>query len=118
PAITGFTVSAVTSALLTVENLTTFHEMALRQHESPQTLVLYTGGMPSPSWKRVYKILLSALPVAAKVLHWGDMDAGGFRIADHLAACAEQFERCLMLHSMSSDTITQVSSVARRQLID
>lgn len=117
PAITGFTVSAPISALLTVENLTTFHEMAVRRHESPQTLVLYTGGMPSPSWKRVYKILLSALPIAAKVVHWGDMDAGGFRIADHLAACAKECGRSLTLHSMPSEDLLPTSAIARRELV-
>lgn len=117
PAITGFTVSTAISALLTVENLTTFHEMAVRRHESPQTLVLYTGGMPSPSWKRVYKILLSALPIAAKVFHWGDMDAGGLRIADHLAACAEQCGHSLRLHSMPSEDLFPASAIARRELV-
>ena len=118
PAFSGFVVSASTPVLLTVENLTTFHEMALRQHESPQTLLLYTGGMPSPSWKRVYRLLLSVLPAGARVLHWGDIDAGGFRIADHLAACAEQSGRALALHAMSGEATSLTSLVARRKLLD
>lgn len=117
-AISGFAISAATTGLLTVENLTTFHEMAVRRHESPQTVLLYTGGMPSPSWKRVYRILLSALPIAAEVHHWGDMDAGGFRIADHLATCAEESGRCLILHSMSSDALSEAPAIARRELLD
>jgi hypothetical protein len=87
--------------LLTVENLTTFHEAAQRRSERPDIAVLYTGGMPSPSWGRVYALLLQALRPSASVVHWGDVDAGGFRIAGHLAALCEAAGRRLALHSMS-----------------
>lgn len=117
-AITGFVFPAEVPVLLTVENLTTFHEMAARRHDSPRTLLLYTGGMPSPSWKRVYGLLLSALPAGAKVFHWGDIDTGGFRIADHLADCAAQSGHVLALHLMSFDASDQTSPVVRRELVD
>jgi len=100
-AVQAFRVSEETECLLTVENLTTFHEAAQRRSERPGIAVLYTGGMPSPSWRRVYALLLQALPASARVLHWGDVDAGGFRIAGHLAAFCEAAGRRLELHSMS-----------------
>ena len=87
-AITGFASCETVPLLLTVENLTTFHELVGQRQHMPAAALLYTGGMPSPSWKRVYRLLLTSLPVEARVFHWGDIDAGGFRIADHLAACA------------------------------
>jgi hypothetical protein len=59
--------------LLTVENLTTFHELVGQRLHMPAAVLPYTGGMPSPSWKRVYRLLLTSLPVEARVFHWGDM---------------------------------------------
>lgn len=99
--------------LLTVENLTTFHEAAQRRSERPSVAVLYTGGMPSPSWRRVYALLLRALPASARVLHWGDVDAGGFRIAGHLAALCEAAGRRLELHSMCGATARPEGELAR-----
>jgi len=52
------------------------------------------------------------------VLHWGGIDAGGFRIADHLATCAEQSGHVLTLHAMSVDETTQASRVVRKTLLD
>ncbi|MGE0672766.1 MAG: type I restriction-modification system subunit M N-terminal domain-containing protein [Methylibium sp.] len=105
-----------TGCLLTVENLTTFHEAAQRRAERPGIAVLYTGGMPSPSWRRVYALLLQALPTSATVLHWGDVDAGGFRIAGHLAALCETAGRRLELHSMSGAAARPEDGLARGSL--
>lgn len=92
--------STASPVLLTVENLTTFHELA-RSSAMPHNIVLlYTGGMPSPSFKRAYICFLDGLPASGQVFHWGDIDAGGFRIADHLARCCEQRGRKLHLHAM------------------
>jgi hypothetical protein len=90
--------------LLTVENLTSFHETAeyvrYAFESAGPILVMYTGGMPSPSWRRVYRLALSSLPEGSSVWHWGDVDAGGFRIANKLAEECEQCERVLHLHLM------------------
>jgi hypothetical protein len=117
-AITGFVCSPVVAELLTIENLTTFHEMVARRHEAPSAILLYTGGMPSPSWKRVYRLLLLSLPRDARVFHWGDIDAGGFRIADHLADCVADAERRLELHGMSPEIPGVDSVTTRRPLTD
>lgn len=87
--------------ILTVENLTTFNELALAADDSSNWVILYSAGMPPPSWKRAFQKFLQALPAGAAVWHWGDMDVGGFRIADHIAAsCAAENVR-LKLHCMA-----------------
>ncbi|HCF6352942.1 TPA: DUF2399 domain-containing protein [Pseudomonas aeruginosa] len=86
--------------LLTVENLTTFHEMALRRPS--EAVLIYTGGMPSPSWKKVYRLILRDFPPGKNIYHWGDIDGGGFRIANHLAKCCELEGRRLSLHRMNA----------------
>ena len=117
-AITAFASCETVAVLLTVENLTTFHELVGQRQPMPAAVLLYTGGMPSPSWKRVYRLLLTSLPVEARVFHWGDIDAGGFRIADHLAACAGEVGRRVELHAMSPDVARLDSVSSRRALAD
>jgi len=99
--------------LLTVENLTTFHEMAGQRPND--AIVIYTGGMPSPSWKQAYAVFLKALAPTAVFYHWGDIDLGGFRIASHIAKCCEQEGRLLRLHGMRTDTLLS-DTVARSEL--
>ena len=100
--------------LLTVENLTTFHELSSQRPDG--AIVLYTGGMPSPSWKRAYGVFLAALPPHARLYHWGDIDVGGFRIASHIADCCEDAGRSLRLHGMRAD-VSMPGTVARRELV-
>lgn len=66
--------------VLTVENLTTFHELSQEVAGPVPGLLIYTGGMPSPAFLRVYRTVREA-----RAFHWGDIDLGGFRIAAHLA---------------------------------
>lgn len=101
--------------LLTIENLTTFHELATTTHAVPNRILLYTGGMPSPSWKRVYQLLLEMLPVGSKFIHWGDIDAGGFRIANHLAQCCLDANRtlCLYMMALEKDMISSTDAIRR-----
>lgn len=75
--------------VMTVENLTTFHQVAAALQPHAGGLAIYTGGMPSPGWCRAYRGILGALPEHVPVYHWGDVDEGGFRIAAHLR------ERCV-----------------------
>lgn len=84
-AVQGVRTSA--TCLLSVENLASFHDAA-RATGADRTLLLYTGGMPSPAWRRAYARLLGSLPDALPVWHWGDIDEGGFRIAAVLAETA------------------------------
>ncbi|WP_299341076.1 hypothetical protein [uncultured Pseudoxanthomonas sp.] len=49
------------ACVLSVENLASFHDTA-RTAGVERALVVYTGGMPSPAWRRAYARLLSSLP--------------------------------------------------------
>lgn len=103
---------AASDYLLTIENLTTFHEAVL--HRPAGAMVLYTGGMPSPSWMRVYRLALRSLPSESAVYHWGDIDVGGFRIANHLVKACQQEGRLLQPHAMRA----QLVETHRRDLSD
>lgn len=74
--------------ILTIENLTTFHQAAEALEGRADGLVVYTGGMPSPSWIEAFQRLSGALPPETVFYHWGDIDLGGFRIAAHLQETA------------------------------
>lgn len=78
--------------VLSIENLTTFHQ-ASQHPDTASGLLLYTGGMPSPSWCRAYVRILEAVPEWVRVFHWGDIDQGGFRIAAHLK------HKCIQRHA-------------------
>lgn len=71
--------------LLTIENLTTFHQAAKALLSNRPGLVIYTAGMPSPTWGKAYVNILMSLPDCTRILHWGDHDEGGFRIAARVA---------------------------------
>lgn len=81
-------IATTAHCLVSIENLTTFHEAA-RLPQTADTLVLYTAGMPSPAWRIAYTHILRSLPTGAAVHHWGDIDEGGFRIAALLAQTAD-----------------------------
>jgi hypothetical protein len=81
--------------LLSIENLTTFHQAAKALVPTQQGLVIYTAGMPSPSWGKAYASILSSLPESTRVLHWGDHDEGGFRVAARIAHFANGVGRRL-----------------------
>ncbi|HHH9110727.1 TPA: Wadjet anti-phage system protein JetD domain-containing protein [Pseudomonas aeruginosa] len=92
-------VSGPLDAVLSIENLTTFHSEAKRG-SSKATLLVYTGGMPSPAWRAMYSRLLSSIPSSVPVYHWGDVDEGGFRIAAALAATAADANHRLLAYAM------------------
>jgi len=77
--------------ILSIENLTTFH-LASQHQNATNGLIIFTAGMPSPSWCRAYTHILAALPDSIPVYHWGDIDQGGFKIAAHIK------NRCISRH--------------------
>lgn len=97
-------VRTTAACLLSVENLASFHDAA-RAPGADRTLLLYTGGMPSPAWRRAYTRVLDALPAGLPVWHWGDIDEGGFRIAAVLAETASARGRRLQPWRMSPATV-------------
>jgi len=86
--------------VLTIENQTTFHSEAKRRADN-NVLLIYTAGMPSPAWRAMYGRLLAGLPSGTPVLHWGDIDEGGFRIAANLAEIARHVGHVLQPYRMS-----------------
>lgn len=78
--------------VLSIENLTTFH-LASQHPDAAIGLILFTGGMPSPSWCGAYARILESLPESIPVYHWGDIDQGGFRIAAHIRS------QCIRRHA-------------------
>lgn len=93
--------------VLSIENLTTFHQ-ASQHPDAGAGLILYTGGMPSPSWCRAYATILESIPSHISVYHWGDIDQGGFRIAAHIR------RKCIHRHAFLPWLMdaTQVSGTA------
>jgi hypothetical protein len=95
PPSTVLGLSSMPSQVLTIENQTTFHVWA-RQHCDSDVLCVYTAGMPSPAWRAMYLRLLSDLPASTPILHWGDLDEGGFRIAAFLSRCVTEAGHVLL----------------------
>lgn len=83
--IKGFQFTEQPLALLLVENKQSFHEFAAKAEHLP-CAVVYTAGMPSPSWRQAMELLLAALDPLVPVYHMGDIDLGGFRIAANVAS--------------------------------
>lgn len=108
--------------LLTIENLTTFHQAARELSKNPTGVVIYSAGMPSPGWGEAYVRILVSLPEGIPVYHWGDHDEGGFRIAARMAQFAFRAGHPLRPWSMDASiwknaghkaTAEQQSSMAR-----
>lgn len=101
--------------LLTIENLTTFHQAARALGTESKGLVVYTAGMPSPSWGKAYVRILLQLPSTSCVYHWGDHDEGGFRIAARIAQFAAQLGRSIKPWSMTSTAWGDRGQVASKE---
>lgn len=99
--ITGAILDERVTRILTIENLTTFHEVL--EHLKGDTVALYTNGMPSPVWRRFFKLI--AIKKGLVLQHWGDIDAGGFRIARVIAKAAEDVGGRLQLINMDPSKI-------------
>ena len=75
--------AAARPAILTIENLTSFHRH-VREAVQSDVCVLYTGGFPSTAVLTALRALLDRAPAEGRLYHWGDMDRGGVRILDHI----------------------------------
>ena len=104
PAATIQKVASKAAEVITIENKTTFHSEAKRR-QNDQVLLIYTAGMPSPSWRAMYVRLLESLPAGTPIRHWGDVDEGGFRIASTIAASARAAGFALQPYCMSPEDV-------------
>jgi hypothetical protein len=78
---TAIIASCPAIALITVENLTSFSELLFVR--PPSVMVVFTSGFPSPALTSFLARIRAYRP-DLPFLHWGDMDAGGFKILAHL----------------------------------
>ena len=81
--------------ILTVENFASFNRQ-VTEAMTGREIVVYTGGFPSRATIRALRRLRTACGL--RLRHWGDIDAGGVRIADHLA---REVAPDLVLHLMT-----------------
>lgn len=65
--------------VLTIENLTSFHQWSKSAPEDKKTMCIYLGGYHNRAKRRFLQSLYQAYP-QAKYRHFGDIDCGGFRI--------------------------------------
>jgi hypothetical protein len=87
--------------ILMVENFTPFNEIATNRAGPVEGVVIYTAGMPSPSFVHLYAAVLHGAPADTPIYHWGDIDLGGFRIADVLANATDRWGKHLSLWNMN-----------------
>ena len=104
PAATVLNIESSISNLITIENQTTFHTEARRLHDN-DVLLIYTAGMPSPAWRAMYSRILSSISKNTSILHWGDVDEGGFRIAALISELAKASGHTLKPYRMSPEDV-------------
>lgn len=104
PAEDVLALGSVPSRVITIENLTTFSVLA-RASVATDDLLIYTGGMPSPSWCAMYDRLLASLPSSVQIFHWGDVDEGGFRIAAFISQLTQMRDRQLQAWKMKPSDV-------------
>jgi len=104
-AVEAFRVEAPCAYILTVENATTFHELALGAAGAVRGIVLQSPGVPGPSFRSLYRRLLDAAEASTPLFHWGDIDGAGFRIAALLAEEAKSLGRRLSLFCMDPTNV-------------
>lgn len=103
--------------ILTIENLASFNEAAEYETNPHDLLIIYVAGNPTPSLLSAYERIIES--VNPKVLmHWGDIDLGGFMIARRLAMSARKHNHELQLICMNPSTIrhNQTSNVTERKI--
>jgi hypothetical protein len=97
--------------VMIVENQTNFNVTARAQcHED--SLLVYSGGMPSPAWLAAFRVIVQATPPSTPLHHWGDFDEGGFRIAARIAKEVQTLGRQLLPWRMRPSDIPESMRVA------
>lgn len=89
--------------ILTIENLASFNRQV---RELPgDGILLYTGGFPSDT--TLDCLLTLAQETDCPIYHWGDIDAGGIKIAYRIECALARQGRPLHLHLMDSNLARQ-----------
>ncbi|RUV94950.1 Wadjet anti-phage system protein JetD domain-containing protein, partial [Mesorhizobium sp. M1A.F.Ca.IN.020.04.1.1] len=89
--------------VLTIENFTSFVRHIREVARSERALVIYSGGFPSrPTLATITRLAAQA---QAPTFHWGDMDAGGLRIFQHLERHLAGVDVSLRPHMMDTELL-------------
>ncbi|CDX51548.1 conserved hypothetical protein [Mesorhizobium plurifarium] len=96
--------------VLTIENFTSFVRHVREVARSEQALVIYSGGFPSrPALATITRLAAQA---QVPTFHWGDMDAGGVRIFQHLERHLAGFDIPLRPHMMDTELLRRFGKPA------
>ncbi|KIH76247.1 hypothetical protein SAMN05660860_00139 [Geoalkalibacter ferrihydriticus] len=90
------------SYILTIENLASFNRHV--REVDDEGLIVFSAGFLNPHTAEVIQTLERKLDSHTPFFHWGDIDVGGLRIANHLQA---QIRRDLRLHLMSPEILSR-----------
>lgn len=94
--------------VLTIENYTSFIRHVREVSPGDNGLVIYSGGFPSrPTLKAIVRLAQQA---DAMTFHWGDMDAGGVRIFQHIERHLATLGVVLHPHMMDADLLRRSGS--------
>ncbi len=85
----------VPKIITTIENQATFQKYVTNRKENE--LVIYTAGIPSPSFRKFYSLIVSTFP-SASPRHWGDIDLGGFIILGLMEKTAGKIVSAYRMH--------------------
>jgi hypothetical protein len=101
--------------VICIENLTTFHAMAMAaslvNDQKPQRVaMLCLAGNPSPACRQLLKCLLVSLPENIPLHVWADLDYGGFNILNQLR---KEVSPRFMPYNMDLDTFKRFEQFAR-----
>lgn len=69
--------------VLLIENRASFERYVREIDDSG--VIIYTAGFPPRAWTRAMDIIIAELRGEVPIYHWGDRDAGGYRILAFLA---------------------------------
>lgn len=102
------------SYLLTIENYASFVRHVREVSPGDDGLVIYSGGFPSrPTLKAIARLAQQA---DAPTFHWGDMDAGGVRIFQHIERHLATLGVVLRPHLMDADLLRRSGSMVANAL--
>ncbi|MGX9573310.1 Wadjet anti-phage system protein JetD domain-containing protein [Mesorhizobium sp. f-mel] len=97
--------------VLTIENFTSFVRHIREVARSERALVIYSGGFPSrPTLATITRLAAQA---QVPTFHWGDMDAGGIRIFQHLERHLANVDISLRPHMMDTELLRRFGRPAQ-----
>lgn len=93
--------------------------MKLYSSPTKDLLIVYLAGNPTPSFLAAYNRILESLG-SVKVLHWGDIDVGGFRIAARVADSIRSIGQSIYLWRMNPLEVAsgQQRAIPNKKIID